>query len=103
MDEDFSDRLEWHGTKNSDIQIGAIYIHNVTFNETGTFRCTIHRTLFLRQYNENVTVEKEVELTVVAVGRWGVNVKAQVLQFSTISNTTMYKYSERYASSLIIM
>ncbi|XP_063736379.1 sodium channel subunit beta-1 isoform X2 [Eleginops maclovinus] len=66
-DEDFSNRLEWHGTKNSDIQIGAIYIHNVTFNEAGTYRCTIHRTLFLPLYNENVIVEKEVELTVVAV------------------------------------
>ncbi|XP_044064239.1 sodium channel subunit beta-1 [Siniperca chuatsi] len=67
LHEDFSERLEWHGTQNSDIQTGAIYIHNVTFNDTGTYRCTIHRTLFLSQYDEHVTVEKEVELTVVDV------------------------------------
>ncbi|XP_051261257.1 sodium channel subunit beta-1 [Dicentrarchus labrax] len=65
--EDFSDRLEWHGTQNSDIQTGAIYIYNVTFNDTGTYRCTIHRTLFMVNHNEQVTVEKEVELSVVAV------------------------------------
>ncbi|XP_034384932.1 sodium channel subunit beta-1 [Cyclopterus lumpus] len=67
LHEDFSDRLEWHGTKTRDIQIGAIYIHNVIFNDTGTYRCTINRTLFLPQYEEHVTVEKEVELNVVAV------------------------------------
>ena len=71
LHEDFSDRLEWHGTQNDDIQTGAIYIHNVTFNDTGTYRCTIHRTLFLAQYDEHVTVEKEVELSVVAVGKAG--------------------------------
>ncbi|XP_070691058.1 sodium channel regulatory subunit beta-1 isoform X2 [Pempheris klunzingeri] len=67
LHEHFSDRLKWHGTKKGDIQIGAIYIHNVTFNDTGTYRCTIHRTLFLPQYDEHVTVEKEVELSVVSV------------------------------------
>ncbi|XP_070768576.1 sodium channel regulatory subunit beta-1 [Enoplosus armatus] len=67
LHEDFSARLEWHGTVNSDIQTGAIYLHNVTFNDTGTYRCTIHRTLFLPLYNQHVTVEKEVELNVVAV------------------------------------
>ncbi|XP_054478207.1 sodium channel subunit beta-1 [Anoplopoma fimbria] len=67
LHEDFSDRLEWHGTKDSDIQIGAIYNHNVTFNDTGTYRCSIQRTLFLPIYNQHVTVEKEVELDVVAV------------------------------------
>ncbi|XP_068179038.1 sodium channel subunit beta-1 [Antennarius striatus] len=64
---DFSDRLEWYGTRDSDIQMGAIYIHNVTFNDTGTYRCTIHRTLLLSQYDQHVTVEKEVELSVVTV------------------------------------
>uniref|UniRef100_UPI0037E9A89B sodium channel regulatory subunit beta-1 n=1 Tax=Semicossyphus pulcher TaxID=241346 RepID=UPI0037E9A89B len=67
LHEDFSDRLEWHGTMNKDIQIGAIYIHNVSFKDTGMYRCTIHRTLFLPVYNEHVDVEKEVELSVVAV------------------------------------
>lgn len=71
MHEAFSDRLEWHGTPDSDVQMGTIYIHNVTFKDMGTYRCTIHRTLLLPQRNEYVTVEKEVELNVVAVGKVG--------------------------------
>ncbi|XP_070822672.1 sodium channel regulatory subunit beta-1 [Chaetodon trifascialis] len=67
LHEDFSNRVEWYGTQNSDIQTGAIYIHNITFNDTGTYRCTIHRTLFLTLYDEHVTVQKEVELSVVPV------------------------------------
>ncbi|XP_039974803.1 sodium channel subunit beta-1 isoform X2 [Xiphias gladius] len=66
LHEDFSDRLEWYGTQNSDIQTGAIFIHNVTFNDTGTYRCSFHRTIFLPLSNEHITVEKEVELSVVA-------------------------------------
>lgn len=68
LHEDFSDRLEWQGTQSKDVQIGAIYIVNVTFNDTGLYRCTFHRTLFLALADEHVTVEKEVELSVVAVG-----------------------------------
>ncbi|XP_034730280.1 sodium channel subunit beta-1 [Etheostoma cragini] len=67
INEDFSERLVWHGSNNSDIQIGAVYIHNVTFNDTGTYRCTILRTLHLPKYDEHVTVEKEFELNVVAI------------------------------------
>ena len=67
--EDFEGRLEWHGTGGTpDVQVGAIFIHNVTFNDTGTFLCTVQRTLFLPLDNEYVTVQKEVELSVVAVG-----------------------------------
>lgn len=65
LDEDFSERLEWRGTQHNDIQIGAVYLSNVTFNDTGTYLCTFHRTLFLPVQNEKVTVEKEVQLTVV--------------------------------------
>ncbi|XP_008296850.1 sodium channel subunit beta-1 [Stegastes partitus] len=67
LHEDFSGRLEWQGTRNGDIQTGAVYLHNVTFNDTGTYRCTFHRTLFLSLSDQHVTVEKEVELSVVVV------------------------------------
>ncbi|XP_068615272.1 sodium channel subunit beta-1 [Brachionichthys hirsutus] len=66
LDGNFSNRLEWYGTRDRDIQTGAIYIQNVTFNDTGTYRCTIRRTLLLAQYDQHVTVEKEVELRVVS-------------------------------------
>lgn len=64
---DFEDRLEWKGTKNRDIQIGGVFLSNVSFNDAGTYRCTFHRTLFLPLYDQQVTVEKEVELNVVTV------------------------------------
>ncbi|XP_028326985.1 sodium channel subunit beta-1 [Gouania willdenowi] len=64
---DFRGRLVWFGTPDRDVQIGAVYLENVTYNDTGTYRCTFHRTLFLRVANQHVTVTKEVELTVVAV------------------------------------
>ncbi|KAG8009889.1 Sodium channel subunit beta-1 [Nibea albiflora] len=67
LDGDFTDRLEWLGTQNSDIQTGTIYLYNVTFNDTGTYRCTFHRTLILSPYNQQVTVEKDVELSVVTL------------------------------------
>ncbi|XP_004078463.1 sodium channel subunit beta-1 [Oryzias latipes] len=63
---DFHDRLEWHGTLNPDVQTGAVYLQNVTFNDTGTYRCTFRRTLLLSLSHQLVIVEKEVELTVVA-------------------------------------
>ncbi|XP_051577921.1 sodium channel subunit beta-1 isoform X2 [Myxocyprinus asiaticus] len=66
LDENYEGRLEWHGTMGTkDVQNGAIFIHNVTFNDTGTYRCTFHRTLFLPPDEEHVTIRKDVELTVV--------------------------------------
>uniref|UniRef100_A0A3B4H7R4 Sodium channel regulatory subunit beta-3 n=1 Tax=Pundamilia nyererei TaxID=303518 RepID=A0A3B4H7R4_9CICH len=67
LHEDFSHRLVWRGTLNDDIQMGTVYVNNVTFNDTGTYRCTFHRTLFLPLSPGLVTVEKEVELSVVTV------------------------------------
>ncbi|XP_053467899.1 sodium channel subunit beta-1 [Ictalurus furcatus] len=67
MHGDFESRLEWGGTeRTADLQIGAIYIRNVTFNDTGTYMCTFERTLYLHVTNEHVTIKKTVELTVVA-------------------------------------
>lgn len=62
----FEERLQWSGTTGTkDVQNGAIFIHNVTFNDTGTYRCTFQRTLFLPLGDERVTITKDVELTVV--------------------------------------
>ncbi|KAK7158120.1 hypothetical protein R3I93_009350 [Phoxinus phoxinus] len=66
LHENFEGRLEWQGTMwTKDVQIGAIFIHNVTYNDTGTYRCTFHRTLYLSMNEEQVIINKEVELTVV--------------------------------------
>ncbi|KAG9335428.1 hypothetical protein JZ751_004750 [Albula glossodonta] len=65
----FNGRLKWEGTDSSDVQIGAIMIHNVTFNDTGTYRCTFERVLDVphERDTEHVTINKDVELSVVAV------------------------------------
>ncbi|XP_056619533.1 sodium channel subunit beta-1-like isoform X1 [Triplophysa dalaica] len=66
LHEKFEGRLQWHGTMGTkDVQIGAIFIHNVTYNDTGTYRCTFHRTLYLPPGEKHVTIIKEIELTVV--------------------------------------
>uniref|UniRef100_A0A3B1IM25 Sodium channel regulatory subunit beta-3 n=1 Tax=Astyanax mexicanus TaxID=7994 RepID=A0A3B1IM25_ASTMX len=67
MDKQFEERLEWQGTKRTaDIQIGAIFIHNVTFNDSGTYECVIRRTLFLTVGEHKVEIRRTVELSVVA-------------------------------------
>ncbi|XP_072515871.1 sodium channel regulatory subunit beta-1 [Salminus brasiliensis] len=66
MDDHFEERLEWQGTEGSaDVQIGAIFIHNVTFNDTGTYECVFQRTLFLPVGEHKVVIQRTVELTVV--------------------------------------
>lgn len=71
LHKNFSRRLEWHGTPDRDVQTASIYIHNITYNDIGTYRCTIQRTLHLPRDDEHVTVEKQVELNVVAEGQCG--------------------------------
>jgi hypothetical protein len=64
----FAGRVEWRGTLDPDIQIGAIFISNLTANDSGTYRCRFQRTLFLSLYNHEDIIEKRVELQVVAEG-----------------------------------
>lgn len=67
MDDHFEERLEWQGTeRTADVQIGAIFVHNVTFNDSGTYECVIQRTLFLPMGEHKVEIRRTVELTVVA-------------------------------------
>lgn len=62
----FEDRLAWNGSKNTqDLQDGSIYILNVTYNDTGVYRCVLKRTLiypnnFEFQANANKTVHMRV-------------------------------------------
>ncbi|XP_076869385.1 sodium channel regulatory subunit beta-1 isoform X2 [Brachyhypopomus gauderio] len=66
LHDDFENRLEWHGTKGTeDVQLGAVLLRNVTFNDTGTYICSFDRTLFLPVGDYQIQVQKTVELTVV--------------------------------------
>lgn len=108
LHEDFDGRLEWHGTMGtSDVQIGAIFIHNVTFNDTGTYRCTMERNLFLTHHEEFVTINKEVELSVVAVAnRELISVISEIMMYVLIVTLQLwmiavliYCYKKIYAEN----
>ncbi len=67
--DNFMDRVDWNGSKRSnDIQDASIYLLNVTFNDSGTYRCFFNRILFYANYEYNTVVSKVVHLTVVAKG-----------------------------------
>ncbi|XP_034553351.1 sodium channel, voltage-gated, type I, beta a [Notolabrus celidotus] len=66
FDPRFYERLGWRGSNGTkDLQDGSIYIHNVTFNDTGTYHCTFYRTLKYTGYEFNTNHTKCVNLKVV--------------------------------------
>lgn len=69
MDDRFADRLHWNGSKNTvDVQDGSIYILNVSYNDTGTYRCYFNRNLFFSNYEFHTNDTKFVKLNVVGKG-----------------------------------
>ncbi|XP_051922631.1 sodium channel subunit beta-1 isoform X1 [Hippocampus zosterae] len=65
MDDAFRGRLDWLGTRGEDIQAGTVAVRNVSYTDAGTYRCIFNRTLLLAGFRHQVSVEKEVELSVV--------------------------------------
>lgn len=65
----FEARVDWNGSKRSrDIQDASIYLLNVTFNDSGTYRCFFNRILSYENYEYNDVVSKVVHLSVVGKG-----------------------------------
>ncbi|KAL6462399.1 hypothetical protein MHYP_G00288210, partial [Metynnis hypsauchen] len=63
----FTDRLDWNGSKKTlDLQDGSIFITNVTFNDTGTYRCYFDRTLTYDYYEFRTNTTKYISMNVVA-------------------------------------
>ena len=52
------------------MQDGSIYILNVTFNDTGTYRCFFNRVLSFPNYEFHTNITKSVEMKVVPRGEW---------------------------------
>ena len=68
----FEDRLDWFGSRQSnDIQDASIFLTNVTFNDSGTYRCRVNRLLTYEFYEYQTKIFKEVNLTVVGKGTKG--------------------------------
>ncbi|KAL0984807.1 hypothetical protein UPYG_G00147170 [Umbra pygmaea] len=62
----FRDRLVWNGTKKTkDLEDASIYILNVTWNDTGTYKCFVNRTLNFPSYIYTTNSTKFVQLNVV--------------------------------------
>lgn len=82
----FEDRLKWNGSKNTvDLQDGSIYILNVSFNDTGTYRCIFYRTLKYNGYEHNVNHNKSVTLNVVPqLTRGMASILSEVMMYVSI-------------------
>ncbi|KAI3358125.1 hypothetical protein L3Q82_003129 [Scortum barcoo] len=84
--DNFMDRVDWNGSKRSnDIQDASIYLLNVTFNDSGTYRCFFNRILFYDNYEYNTVVSKVVHLTVVAKATRGTaSIVSEVMMYVSI-------------------
>ncbi|XP_070777922.1 sodium channel, voltage-gated, type I, beta b [Enoplosus armatus] len=84
--DNFLDRVDWNGSKRSnDIQDASIYLLNVTFNDTGTYRCFLNRILFYENYEYNTVVSKVVHLSVVAKATRGTaSIVSEVMMYVSI-------------------
>lgn len=66
IDPRFYDRLAWIGSKHTkDLQDGSIYILNVTYNDTGTYKCKFNRTLTYPNYEYRTYTNKTILINVV--------------------------------------
>ncbi|XP_044064237.1 sodium channel, voltage-gated, type I, beta a [Siniperca chuatsi] len=66
LDPRFDERLSWNGSKHTkDLQDGSIYIHNVTFNDTGTYQCIFTRMLVYPNYEFQTRTMKTIVINVV--------------------------------------
>ncbi|XP_039626614.1 sodium channel subunit beta-1-like [Polypterus senegalus] len=85
QDEQFEGRIDWNGSKNTrDLQDGSIYLHNVTFNDSGVYKCNVNRLLMYEHYEFNSNATKVVHLNVVP--------KANRELTSIISEIMMYVF-----------
>ncbi|KAK5854642.1 hypothetical protein PBY51_004821 [Eleginops maclovinus] len=82
----FIDRLDWNGSKRSnDIQDASIYLLNVTFNDSGTYRCFFNRILFYDNYEYSTVISKMVQLTVVPKATRGTaSIVSEVMMYVSI-------------------
>ncbi|KAF4100934.1 sodium channel, voltage-gated, type I, beta b [Onychostoma macrolepis] len=86
IDERFQDRMVWHGSKNTfDLQDASVDLLNVTFNDSGTYRCVFNRVLSYEHYEFSTVVDKLVHLTVVAKATRGTaSIVSEVMMYVSI-------------------
>ncbi|KAG7469042.1 hypothetical protein MATL_G00124460 [Megalops atlanticus] len=86
MDDRFDDRLDWNGSKKTtDLQDGSIYILNVTYNDTGTYRCFFNRILTFPYYEFHTNATKHITINVVAKATRGMaSILSEVMMYVSI-------------------
>uniref|UniRef100_A0A3Q4ICG3 Sodium channel regulatory subunit beta-3 n=1 Tax=Neolamprologus brichardi TaxID=32507 RepID=A0A3Q4ICG3_NEOBR len=86
IDPRFYKRLDWNGSKHTrDLQDGSIYILNVTYNDTGTYKCKFSRTLRYSNYAYEKTKEKNITINVVArLTRGMASILSEVMMYVSI-------------------
>ncbi|XP_077086160.1 sodium channel regulatory subunit beta-1-like [Siphateles boraxobius] len=86
IDDRFQDRMEWHGSKKTfDLQDASVDILNVTFNDSGDYRCVFNRILSYQHYEYSTIASKEFHLTVVAKATRGTaSIVSEVMMYVTI-------------------
>ncbi|KAJ8384445.1 hypothetical protein AAFF_G00204660 [Aldrovandia affinis] len=85
-DDRFMDRLAWNGSKKTvDLQDGSIYILNVTFNDTGVYRCFFNRILTFPNYEYRTNTTKFITLHVVGNATRGMaSILSEVMMYVSI-------------------
>ncbi|XP_027011101.1 sodium channel, voltage-gated, type I, beta a [Tachysurus fulvidraco] len=85
-DERFLGRVEWAGSKKTlDLQDGSLKILNVTFNDTGTYRCYFDRTLTFTYYEFHTNATKFITINVVAKETRGMaSILSEVMMYVSI-------------------
>ncbi|KAK3540977.1 hypothetical protein QTP86_007950 [Hemibagrus guttatus] len=85
-DDRFRDRIEWVGSKNTlDLQDGSLKVLNVSYNDTGTYRCYFDRTLSFTYYEFHTNATKFITINVVAKATRGMaSILSEVMMYVSI-------------------
>ncbi|XP_059364303.1 sodium channel, voltage-gated, type I, beta a isoform X1 [Carassius carassius] len=85
-DDRFDERLAWNGSKKTeDVQDGSIYILNVTFNDTGTYRCFFDRILVFPNYEYRTNATKFISINVVGKATRGMaSILSEIMMYVSI-------------------
>ncbi|KAM7383072.1 hypothetical protein PAMP_002754 [Pampus punctatissimus] len=86
IDPRFFNRLKQAGsTDTNDLQDGSISIHNVTFNDTGTYKCTFIRILMYPNHKHQTNTSKFININVVPqLTRGMASILSEVMMYVSI-------------------
>ncbi|XP_067456911.1 sodium channel, voltage-gated, type I, beta a isoform X2 [Thunnus thynnus] len=86
IDPRFYERLKWMGSKHTkDLQDGSIYIFNVTFNDTGIYKCIFNRVLRYTNYEFETNTSKTIVINVVPrLTRGMASILSEVMMYVSI-------------------